>query len=158
MDARRSSRKGSSPMLHIDDMQPGQVFTFGSYTLTEEAILEYAREWDPLPIHADPAAAAGGPHGGIIASGLQTMAVYQRLIVEALWSQVRGIGGRGFTIRFVRPVKPGTTLTGKATIRDVQLRPDRGTGVVELDAELVDQEGETVMQVEVGAVLLMRSD
>lgn len=144
--------------LYADDLTPGRQFAFSAYTLTEAEILRYAERWDPLPIHADPVAAQAGPHGGVIASGLHTLAVYQRLAVEALWSRVVGIGGRTFEVRFRRPVRPGTTLTGQATIESVAVRPDRGDAVVVVASELADEGGEVVLRVVADALLLARPD
>jgi acyl dehydratase len=144
-------------MKYAEDLRPGLEFPFDSWTLTEDAILEYARQWDPLPIHTDPVAAKDGPHGGVIASGLHTMAVYQRLVADALWRHVAGIGGRGFQIRFTKPVRPGTTLTGRAVVERVTHRPERGNAVVAITAELTDDEGAVVLEVGVEAVLLRRT-
>lgn len=143
--------------LYADDLQPGQRIPLGEYTLEEDEILAFARQWDPLFIHADPVAAAASPLGGIVASGLQTLAVYQRLVVAALWSRLAGGIGRGFEIRFRRPVRPGTRLTGHVTIRSVAPRPERGDALVALAAELVDGQGEVVMDLVNESVLPLRS-
>ncbi|HZZ45500.1 MAG TPA: MaoC/PaaZ C-terminal domain-containing protein [Pseudonocardia sp.] len=143
--------------LYAEDLHAGMEFPFTSWTLTEEAILDYARQWDPLPMHIDPVAARSGPHGGVIASGLHTMAVYQRLIAQALWSDVMGIGGRCLQTRFTKPVTPGTTVTGHAVVEHVTHRPERGTAVIGLAAELIDDIGAVVLKVNVEAVILRRA-
>ena len=75
-------------------------------------IVGFAKLYDPVPIHTDKEAAARGPFGGLIASGFNTLAIYQRLIVEAVWTQVAGIVGRSFEVRLSRPMRPGTIITG----------------------------------------------
>ncbi len=142
--------------LYAEDLAPEREFPFSAYTLDEEDIVAFASRWDPLAIHTDPVAAQDGPFGGLIASGLQTMAVHQRLIVEVLWSRVVGVGGRGFQVRFRRPVPPGTVLTGRARIDRVDLRAERGDAVVHVESRLEDQEGRLVLEVLVDAVVLMR--
>lgn len=146
----------SESKLYAEDLTEGREFEFGSWTLSEEEVLDYARRWDPLPIHADPDWAASGPHGGIIASGLHTLAIYQRLVVEVLWSRVMGIGGRGFEIRFRRPVRPGATLTGRALVDRVERRPERGNAVVHMASQLTDEAGEVVLEVRADAVIFER--
>lgn len=153
--ARRTGEDRGMP-IYADDLTTGQRFAFGSHTLTEEAIVAYAREWDPIAIHADPAAARETPLGGVVASGLQTLAVYQRLVVEVLWSRVAGGLGRTFDVRFRRPVRPGTTLTGGATVSSVTPRAERGDAIVVLASELVDDDGAVVLQISVDAVLPLR--
>ena len=81
-------------MLYAEDLAVGQRFELGSYTISEEEIIRFAKQYDPVPIHTDKEAAATGPFGGLIASGFNTLAIYQRLIVEAVWTQVAGIVGR----------------------------------------------------------------
>jgi acyl dehydratase len=90
-------------MFYAEDLAVGQRFELGSYTISEEGIVGFAKQYDPVPIHTDKDAAATGPFGGLIASGFNTLAIYQRLIVEAVWTQVAGIVGRSF--RFAYPVR-----------------------------------------------------
>ena len=59
-------------MKSFEDLKPGDSFTSESVLVTEEEILEFARRYDPQPIHTDAARAASGPFGGLIASGIQT--------------------------------------------------------------------------------------
>lgn len=142
--------------IHAEDLTVGQEIPFGSWTLSEQDIVDYARTWDPLPMHTDPSWAATGPFGGVIASGLQTMAVYQRLIVDALWSNAMGKAGRGFDMRFRAPVRPGTTLTGAARVVEIAPRPDRGDALVTLHSRLVDGEGQVVLEVKADVIMDLR--
>jgi acyl dehydratase len=92
-------------------------------------------------MHTDKEAAAKGPFGGLIANGLNTLAIYQRLIVEAVWTQVAGIVGRSFEVRLFRPVRPGTLLTEHSQIQSVILRPERRDGIAVFRTELTDGSG-----------------
>jgi acyl dehydratase len=143
--------------LFADDLAPGQVLPFGHHTLSEEEIVAFARQWDPISIHTDPDAARARGLDGVIASGLHTLGVYQRFVVEALWSQVAGGVGRSFQIRFRRPVRPGATLTGHATITSVVPRTERGDAVVAIDGELRDERGDVVLQIVNESVLPLRA-
>jgi acyl dehydratase len=140
-----------------EDFEPGMEFRFGSLTLSETDIIEFARQWDPQLMHIDPTAAAVGPWGGLIASGIQTIGVYQRLVVEALWSGTAVKAGRALEAKLRRPVRPGATLTGSVVIREVTRRPERGDALLLVDAQLVDQSGEVVLELTLDAVLLLRS-
>ncbi len=142
--------------IYADDLAPGQELRFSRHLVSEAEIIDYARQWDPIFIHIDPAAARAAGLGGVIASGLHTMAIYQRFAVEVLWSDVAGGAGRSFDIGFRRPVRPGTTLTGGATVRSVEPRPGRGDAVVLLHGELVDDDGQVVLTVENESVLPLR--
>jgi acyl dehydratase len=115
------------------------------YTISEDEIVSFAKQNDPVSIHTDKEAAAKGPFGGLIGSGFNSLAVYQRLIVEAVWTQVAGIVGRSFEVRLSRPVRPGTCITGHSQIQSVTLRPERRDGVVIIRTKLTDGSGQTVL-------------
>ena len=143
-------------MLYAEDLTPGDVFPFGTHAMTQDDIIAYAREWDPLPIHIDIDAATAGPHGGIIASGLHTLAVYQRLLVDALWKNIHAVGGRSFQLRFKRPVRPSMTLSGQTRIDRIEHRPARGNAVLYLVSQLTDETGAVVFEIAADAVILRK--
>ncbi|MFV0535184.1 MAG: MaoC/PaaZ C-terminal domain-containing protein [Cumulibacter sp.] len=135
-----------SDVWYANDLKPGSQISLSSYTVTETEIIDYARRWDPLFIHTDPVAAADSPLGGVVASGLHTLAIYQHLAVRALWQHFDGGIGSGFEIRFRRAVHPDTTLTGRLTIQSVTARPERHDAKVTVRGELVDEDDNTVLE------------
>ncbi|QOZ26516.1 MaoC/PaaZ C-terminal domain-containing protein [Bradyrhizobium sp. CCBAU 51753] len=143
-------------MLYAEDLAEGQTFQLGSYTISEAEILEFAGKYDPVPIHTDPVAAAAGPFGGLIASGFNTIAIYQRLVVEAIWSKVAGIVGRSLEIRIPSPVRPGATLTGQSQVQKITMRPERRDAVVIFRTELVNDEQRPVLVVVLDVLIRMR--
>ncbi len=144
-------------MLYAEDLTVGQRFPFRAYPIGQAEIIEFAERFDPLFIHVDPVAAKNGPFGGIIASGLHTTAIYQRLIVEAMWWQVAGVAGTRIESRFQRPVRPGMTLTGHAEIAEIALRPERKNAVITIRSQLTDGT-DTVLSVVLDAVIHLRPD
>ena len=134
------------PDLYWEDFQPGQRIELGSRAVTEEEIVEFARTWDPQPFHVDPEAAKETVFGGLIASGWHTGAMWMRLYVD----NVLGAGSRGSPgieeLRWLAPVRPGDTLTGSLTVLATtasERDPTRGT--IRIRAEMVNQDGVTVM-------------
>lgn len=136
---------GQAPgSVTADDIAAGDRVELGHHTVSEDEIVAFAREWDPQWFHTDPAASAEGHHGGVIASGIHTLAALQRLCVESLYSRWAVIAGRGFDrLRFTAPVRPGDTLTGTVTVAEVSLDETRGR--VALDLELRNQDAVTVV-------------
>jgi acyl dehydratase len=143
-------------MLYAEDLFEGQQFQLGTHTITEAEILQFANQYDPVPIHTDPVAAAAGPFGGLIASGFNTIAIYQRLVVEAIWKKVAGIAGRSFEIRLPNPVCPGATLTGQSQIQKINIRSERRDAVVIFKTELVDDNGKCVLILVLDALVRLR--
>jgi acyl dehydratase len=144
-------------MLYAEDLTIGQRFPFRTYLIEEAEIIEFAKRFDPVFIHVDPVAAASGPFGGIIASGFHTMAIYQRLVVEAVWSQVAGLAGRRIETDFRRPVRPGTSLTGEAEITAIEFRPDRNDAVITVRSQITDGT-KPVLSVLLDAVIYARPE
>lgn len=145
-------------MLYAEDLAEGQKFQLGEYVIDEAEVLQFARQYDPVPIHTDPVAAAAGPFGGLIASGFNTIAIYQRLIVEAVWSKVAGIVGRSMEVRLPAPVRPGATLTGQSEIQKITLRPERRDAIVIFKTQLIDGEGKVVLILVLDALIRLRPE
>ena len=147
----------SSPR-YFDDFEAGERFVTGEETLSEAEIVAFARRFDPQPIHVDAAAAAGGPYGGLIASGFQTMALGFRLFYELGIINESCIGGPGIdAVRFHRPARPGDTIHAVATVADTRpsrSKPDRG--YVRIAYEVRNRRGEPVLSCEIVHILLRR--
>lgn len=114
-----------------EDVEVGTVVDLGSYTVTRAEILEFAGHWDPQVFHLDEQVAAAGHFGELIASGIHTLAVYQRLSVLGAYTGWAVLAGRRLrSVEFLAPVTPGTTLYGELTVTSVDLsRPGRALAV-----------------------------
>ena len=44
-------------MLYFEDIEPGQVSRSSTYSVETDEMVEFARRWDPVPMHIDPAVA-----------------------------------------------------------------------------------------------------
>ena len=69
-------------VLYFDDFTPGDRVQSAPLLVSEALILEFARFYDPQVFHIDPQAATETVYGGLIASGLQTIAVTFKLFLE----------------------------------------------------------------------------
>ncbi len=142
-------------MRYAEDFEVGQVFPLGTRALTSEEIITFATEWDPQPFHIDPAAAALSPFGGLVASGVQTIALLQRLQYEAFVKDTAVIAGLGTDrMRLPRPVRPDTPISGTVTVAGVR-RLENGRAVLTCDVELSD-DGGPVMLATVGMMIAPR--
>jgi acyl dehydratase len=143
---------------YFEDYVPGTVHVFGSATLTEAEILEFAGRFDPQSFHTDPQAARTGPFQGLIASGWHTTAVMMRLYADHFLSTVASLGSPGVDrVRWTLPVRPGDTLWVRASITEARVsrsKPDRG--LVHTDIEVLNQHGEAVLTMSVVNILRRR--
>jgi acyl dehydratase len=144
---------------YFDDFKPGQAFELGSRTITRESMLAFAREYDPQPFHTDEEAAKETIYGGLIASGWQTGAVLMRLFWDGLLHECVSLGSPGIDeLRWVKPVRPGDTLSLRFTVVETvpsRSKPDRG--IVRSLCELRNQRGEVVLAMK-GLGMFMRRE
>jgi acyl dehydratase len=134
-------------MRYWEDFVEGETVELGSYEVTREEILEFARRFDPQPFHLDEDAAAAGPFGGRAASGWHTVAMFMRLFVDGVLSKSASMGSPGVEeLRWTAPVRPGDVLTGRVHVLQTypsERRPDRGTVITRFEA--LNQDGTVVM-------------
>ena len=76
---------------YFEDYVQGAVYEYGYITVTEAEILDFARAFDPQPIHVDPELAAAGPFHGLIASGWHTAGIMMRLFADHVLSKVASL-------------------------------------------------------------------
>jgi acyl dehydratase len=132
---------------HFEDYLPGLSETLGPIAMTEEAIIEFAQRYDPQAIHIDPARAAAGPFGGLIASGWQTVCVVMRELVQGYLAASASLASPGIDeLRWLKPVRPGDTLTGWVECAGKVPSKSKPTmGVIHEHWQVTNQNGELVM-------------
>lgn len=103
---------GETPgMYYFEDCEAGWSETYGSESMTEDGIIAFAEQFDPQPMHTDPEAAAETQYGGLIASGLHTVAVAMRLWVDSYLDDTANMGARYLSeLGWHEPVRPDDTL------------------------------------------------
>ena len=67
--------------LYFDDFKIGDRFESPGMTVTEGQIIDFAMHFDPQVFHVDAEAAKATPYGGLIASGIHTIALTFRLFL-----------------------------------------------------------------------------
>src|SRR5438132_141033 len=116
-------------LIYLDDLAVGQKFTTGTYELTAEDIVAFARVYDRQPFHMDDAAATQTLFGGLAASGWHTAAISMRLLTDGSLPLAGGLISVGGEIAWPRPTRPGDTLHVDIEVLEVtpsRSRPDRG--------------------------------
>lgn len=143
---------------YFEDFEVGKSIEVGSFTVSEEEIIDFATRFDPQPFHVDREAAAQSMYGGIIASGWHTCSMMMRLMVDGFLKGAASLGSPGVDeIRWLKPVRGGDTLTVTTTALEVHpsaSKPDRGV-VVSL-WQGTNQRGEPVATVKGMGMFLRR--
>jgi acyl dehydratase len=130
-----------------EDFKTGERENIGSVVVDRDEVIEFASRYDPQPFHVDEAAAGQSIYGGLIASGWHTCAMVMRLMCDSYLLASASLGSPGLeNVRWLRPVRPGDTLTAYRTIEQTRVsasRPDRG--IVKTLWEVENQKGELVL-------------
>jgi acyl dehydratase len=133
--------------MYLEDFKPGDQFVSRGVTVTGSMIVEFARAYDPQPFHLDEAAAAQSPYGGLISSGIQTLALGYRTFLDLGLFSACGMGSPGLDeLRWLQPVRPGDTIHAEVEIVDVRpsrSKPDRG--MLLMAFKVCNQRGEEVL-------------
>ena len=139
----------------FEDYTAGHVHEFGTITVTEEEIIEFARRFDPQYFHVDPAKAAASQFGGIIASGWHTASLTMRLYADYFLSHAASLASPGVDeLRWPNPLRPGDTLKIRVTILDARVsrsKPDRG--IVQARVETINQRDQVVLSMTAISIL-----
>lgn len=141
-------------MRFLEDFSVGERFETPDVEVTSEAIVAFARSFDPQPFHLDPTAADGSVFGGLTASGWHTAALTMRLWVDHGPAVSGGLVGLGADELRWRPLRPGdrVRLVGEV----LEVRPSRSgapRGVVRLRLRTLSGRDEEVQHM-VAAILV----
>lgn len=151
-----TARDKGGELLKAEDLRIGIDIDLGSHAVSEEEIIGFASVWDAQVFHTDRVAAGATVFGGLIASGLHTVSIFQRLSVTAVLQRYDVIAGKEIRrLRFLAPVRPGDVLTG--VLQVVSTTSDhRGRALVVTTGQLTNQDGRTVMDIELESLIASR--
>ncbi|MFK4823635.1 MaoC family dehydratase [Paenochrobactrum sp. BZR 588] len=152
-------------MSVIDDMLNKEVI-LGSFTFTQENIIEYARQFDPQYFHVDPVAAKDSLFGNLCASGWHSASVWVKLNIQSLQREVAEMIAKGeippvfgpspgFTnLTWTRPVFVGDTLTYTRIITSIRaLESKPGWSMITMICAARDEKNEEILRFENAAMI-----
>ena len=137
-------------MHYFEDFHIGDTFDLGQISVTEEEIIAFARQFDPQPFHTDPERAKNSYFGELVASGWHTTALFMRLFVDGLLNESASLASPGVEkVRWLKPVRPGDTLSARFTVIESTPSRSRATlGVIRSNGEMFNQHNELVLTID----------
>lgn len=85
-------------MLYLEDFTPGRVLPLAPCSIEAKAIVEFAAEFDPQPMHLDEEAGKASILGGLAASGWHTASLFMRMMYDG-WLANSSSEGSPSTLR-----------------------------------------------------------
>jgi|TARA_B100000029_G_scaffold459466_1_gene489627 acyl dehydratase len=115
---------------YLEDFTVGEIIDTDPTFLSTEEIIKFAKLYDPQSFHLDPDKAISSPYNGLIASGLQTIAVAFGQFIRLGYITESSLGGPGIDkVDWLLPVRPEDTLTTTVEVlevRESKTKQDRG--------------------------------
>jgi acyl dehydratase len=143
-------REPFMPSRYFEDFSIGEEWTFPAWSLDDDSIVDFARQYDPQPMHTEAETAAAGPYGGLIASGWQTALGCVTPFLEAVMKDTAGLASPGFEVfQWLKPVHPGEEITPHVKVlesRRSKSKPDRG--IVRFQFSALGPDGDPVWRAE----------
>jgi len=131
--------------FYFEDFPAGESVEYGRVDVTAEAIVDFARQFDPQTFHLDEEAGREVA-GGLIGSGWQTTAFLLGMNCEAFLARAAAIGDCGVEeIAWLLPVRPGDRLRVRRHTRSARLLGNEDAGELEFLFEVLNGRDEVVM-------------
>ena len=156
-------------MAFYEEVVIGEERLLGSHAFTREAIVAFAKLYDPQRFHIDEEAAKGSLFGGLCASGWHVAAAAMRCIVDARSRGLADLSARGEALpplgvspgvenlRWPIPTRPGDVVTYYSRIVDKRETRRPEWGLVFMRTWGVNQDGREAITMDNRAFVGRRS-
>ena len=130
--------------MYFDDLKIGMNVNTAPALIKKEKMLEFAHDYDNVPIHTDEEYATSTHFGKLIAPGVMSFMSVWAKYLEVDFFGKELLAGKSTKIEWHKPVFADDILTGKATITNLVPRNEKN-GLVEISIEAYNQKGELVL-------------
>ena len=150
----------AKPDVFYEDIEVGHEYWGSEEIADRDEMVAYGERFDPWPMHVSEEAGRATPFGGLIASGGYSIGLWYRS-GHAILNQPGKVwafqGGFDWHVRFVEPVRPGDRLRLRLVVTEKRLTSKPGRGIVRSESDLVGSDGESVLSIDVHAMVATRS-
>ena len=130
--------------MYFDELQLGMSVEISPTIIEKEKMMDFARIYDPIPLHTDEAYAKASPFGALIAPGVMSfMSVWAKYLESDFFGE-QLLAGKSTKIEWYKPVYAQDVLHGKAEITRLERRNARN-GLVEITIEAYNQNNVLVL-------------
>ena len=130
--------------MYFEDIELGMTMEVAPAVIDKQKMMDFARIYDPLPLHTDEEYAKASPFGALIAPGVMSFMSVWAKFLELDFFGNELLAGKSTKIEWVRPVYADDVLTGRAKITNLVKRNAKN-GLVEISVEAFNQRGELVL-------------
>jgi len=143
--------------MYLDDLRVGMEWELPEVTIDRERMMDFARLYDPLPLHLDENYAKNTRFGGLIAPGVMSfMSIWAKFVELGVFGD-QLVAGLSTKIEWMKPVYPDDILKATIRISDIQRRSVHN-GVAETTLIAVNQHGEAVLRNVTDSIVMYREN
>ena len=130
--------------MFFDDLKIGMTADIPSAVIEKEKMIEFAKDYDNIPLHTDEEYAKKTHFGALIAPGVMSfMAVWAKYLEVDFFGEEL-LAGKSTKIEWLKPVFAEDVLTSKAVVTALTKRSAKN-GIAEVTIEAYNQCGELVL-------------
>lgn len=130
--------------MYFDDIKLGMAVDIAPAVIEKGKMLDFAKNYDNIPLHTDEEYAKSTHFGRLIAPGVMSfMTVWAKYLDVDIFGEEL-LAGKSTKIEWLKPVFAEDVLTGKATVTNLTKRSEKN-GIVEVTIEAYNQNGELVL-------------
>ena len=143
--------------MYFNDLKLGMSVEIAPAVIEKQKMMDFARTYDPIPLHTDEAYAKGTMFGQLIAPGVMSfMSVWAKYLEQDFFGKEL-IAGKSTKIEWHKPVYAEDVLCGKAVITNLVRRNARN-GLVEITIEAYNQNDVHVLSNVTEAIVKCREE
>ena len=130
--------------MFFDELEVGMTTNIAPAVIEKNKMIEFARDYDNIPLHTDEQYAKTTPFGKLIAPGVMSfMAVWAKYLEVDFFGEEL-LAGKSTKIEWLKPVFADDVLTATATVTRLQKRSERN-GIAQITIQARNQNSELVL-------------
>lgn len=130
--------------MYFDELKIGMATEPAPAIIEKEKMIDFARDYDNIPLHTDEKYARNTPFGKLIASGVMSfMSVWAKYLEVDFFGEEL-LAGKSTKIEWLKPVFAEDVLSSRAEITNLVKRNEKN-GLVEITIKAYNQHGELVL-------------
>ncbi len=130
--------------MYFNELKLGMSVDIEPAIIDKQKMVDFALDYDNIPLHTDEEYAKKTPFGKLIAPGVMSFMCVWAKYLEVDFFGEELLAGKSTKIEWLKPVFAGDVLKGKATVTRLTQRNEKN-GIVEVSIEAFNQNGELVL-------------
>ena len=130
--------------MYFNDLKIGMTVEIAPAVIEKQKMLDFARTYDPIPLHTDEAYAKKTIFGQLIAPGVMSFMSLWAKYLEVDFFGNELLAGKSTRIEWHKPVYAEDVLHGKAVVTNLTRRSTKN-GIAEITIEAYNQNNVLVL-------------